>query len=82
MTEIEVKVGQIWADNDKRTAGRLIKVEKVGATYAEVVACDADGNPSPSVLRARHSRILLARFRPTSTGYRLHSDVPQGGDPR
>lgn len=78
MTAPEVRVGQIWADNDRRSAGRLVKVLKVDSRYAEVVACDMNGNWSPSALRARHTRILLTRFRPTSTGYRLVEDVPGG----
>ncbi|GAA3750285.1 DUF6354 family protein [Micromonospora maritima] len=70
-----VRVGQIWADNDKRSEGRLVKVTAVDSTHADVIAVDAHGEPSPSILRARRTRIRLNRFRPTSTGYRLVRDV-------
>lgn len=66
----EVEVGQVWADNDKRSAGRYVRVDEVGATHAHVTTCDDAGNPHPNILGARKTRIMLKRFRPTATGYR------------
>lgn len=71
----KVRTGQVWADNDPRSAGRLIKVTEVDATHAAVVNCDSRGEPNPSVLRARRGRIALTRFKATSTGYRIYQDV-------
>ena len=58
----DVKPGQIWADNDKRSHGRTIKVLEVDETHALV--------QSPTGL-GRKTKIRLSRFRPDSTGYRL-----------
>ena len=63
---IPVQPGQVWADNDWRSAGRQIQVLEVDATHATV--------QSPSGL-GRKTRIRLNRFRPTSTGYRLLKDA-------
>ncbi len=63
----EVKPGQVWADNDRRSQGRPnIVVIAVDKTHATVQAPGGSG---------RKSRIRLNRFRPTSTGYRLIEDV-------
>lgn len=61
----KVKVGQIWADNDKRHYGRQIRIVRVDVRYADVENVDS----------GRRSRVLLSRFWPTRTGYRLVSDV-------
>ena len=78
MSEPDVRVGQIWADNDPRCRGRrTVRVAEVGETAAVVEAVtDWDGNKSTA---PRRTSIRLNRFRPTSTGYRLIQDVP-GGD--
>lgn len=80
----DVRPGQVWADNDKRSAGRHVRIDLVDETHASVTTCDAQGNPSPSVLSARRTRIRLDRFRPTATGYRLVKDASEqvGGDSR
>jgi hypothetical protein len=70
---VEVKVGQIWKDNDRRwrTAGfgRLVLVmglsDEVDQAYAICRRCDTEGIP----LTRRETRIRLDRFRPNSTGY-------------
>ena len=59
-----VRPGQIWADNDKRSAGRRVTVTSVGQTHALV-----------ETSLGRQTLIRLDRFRPTSTGYRLVKDV-------
>lgn len=62
------KVGQVWADNDKRSAGRKVRIISIDATHATVI--DMRGK--------RDTRIRLDRFRPTSNGYRLVDDAPGG----
>lgn len=57
---IKVEVGQVWADNDKRSGVRRVRVVEVSAQYCFVL--DVGGT---------RRRILLTRMRPTSTGYRL-----------
>jgi len=69
----KVRPGQIWADNDKRSAGRRLRVVEIDGTHAVVVQVDARGVVD-SRMRVRRSRIRLDRFRPTSTGYRLVSE--------
>jgi len=58
----DVKPGQVWADNDKRSRGRQVKILEVYETHALV--------QSPSGM-GRVTKIRLDRFRPNSTGYRL-----------
>jgi hypothetical protein len=62
-----VTVGQIWADNDKRCAGRRLRIVSIdqdrGYAYARTLA----GNHE----RGSPVRIRLYRFIPNSRGYRL-----------
>jgi hypothetical protein len=58
-----VRPGQVWVDQDKRSDGRQITVLSVGDTHAVVK-------------NVAKTRVLLTRFRPNSTGYRLLKDVP------
>ncbi len=73
-----VRVGQVWADNDKRSRGRHLKVidisRRMGTDRAEVQQCDQRGR----IIGSRTTFIRLDRFRPTSTGYRLVRDVEDG----
>lgn len=76
MSTIEVKPGQVWADNDWRSAGRTLEVEEVWqAKYSKhryatcKVLTARDGANASSV--GKRVRIRLDRFKPTSTGYRL-----------
>ena len=83
-----VKPGQVWADNDPRSAGRTIRVESIdGAKAVCTVVSNATDTQEhldsyaqlrrrPILLdtRARTTRISLSRFTPTRTGYRLVSD--------
>lgn len=62
----EVKVGQVWVDNDSRSKGRRVRVLEVDATHATVQSPSGQG---------RKTRIRLDRFRPTSTGYRLQEEA-------
>lgn len=80
----EVRVGQVWADNDRRCAGRYVKVLAIEPArrradlYARdvpakalVAACDQNGLTHFLRGKEQLTRIRLDRFRPTSTGYRL-----------
>lgn len=87
----EVKVGQVWADNDKRSRGRHVLVVALlpampstdphvrdTPARAEVVPCA----PTGRIIRngrgqATNTKIRLSRFRPSSTGYRLVRDVDE-----
>ena len=87
----EVKVGQIWKDNDRREKHRLVRVESIDGRFA-VCVCTTGNQPN------RRYRIQLSRFRPISTGYVFWGDadgvelkidkryvfgiyIPEGGDP-
>ncbi|GHE33247.1 hypothetical protein GCM10017673_40220 [Streptosporangium violaceochromogenes] len=71
-----VRVGQVWADNDRRSTGRKVRVEEIHGTHAVVVQVDSRGVVD-SRMPVRRTRIRLDRFRPTSTGYRLITDAPE-----
>lgn len=64
----EVRVGQVWADNDPRSEGRKVRIIHVDGTHATV-------GPADPKARGRATRIRLDRFKPTSTGYRLIQDA-------
>lgn len=61
---------QVWADNDSRNEGRTLLVNAIenGKAVCTVLAPAFD-NP---IGRSGHKvRILLNRFKPTGTGYRM-----------
>lgn len=89
VTTPAVRVGQVWADNDKREAGRTVRIDAIN--------CDSDGEPhsvevtvltmsaekqaqfdantfSVTDTRGLKRTILARRLYPTSTGYRLLSE--------
>lgn len=71
---VGVERGQVWADNDPRSKGRTVRVLRVEETYAVVTVLTArDSAHDAERQRAvgAERRIRLARFTPTSTGYRL-----------
>ncbi|TQS30023.1 hypothetical protein [Microbispora sp. KK1-11] len=79
----EVRPGQIWADNDPRSAGRTLRVDAVenGKATCTVLTNTTKaqekldrGSAWFQDTRGRVTRISLSRFRPTSTGYRLVSE--------
>jgi hypothetical protein len=80
---IEVRIGQVWADNDKRSSGRKVRIVEVDRTHATVELVSERGRPWSGLrpgepARAepgRRTRIRLDRFKPTTTGYRLAQDV-------
>jgi hypothetical protein len=76
MSDIEVRAGQLWQDNDPRIAEmkrgkRLVRVTVVGDTHAQVETW-YDGDIG---VNSRTGRVRLDRFRPSSTGYKLIEDV-------
>jgi hypothetical protein len=73
--QTEIKVGQVWMDNDYRSNGRVLEV--VHVTYdGKLIHCrvltEIGGRPAK---KEREARIKRERFRPTSNGYRLLKDV-------
>jgi len=86
----EVRVGQIWADNDWRAEGRTLRVDKVDRDYAYCTVLtnptkaqarlDAGNRSDVRDMRGKPTRIRLDRFRPTSTGYRLVAEAMSGDD--
>jgi len=68
--EIEVEVGQVWTDNDRRRADnpRLIKVVRLPGDGTALVTASKDGGIT---FRGRWTSVRLDRFRPNSTGYRF-----------
>lgn len=74
----DVRPGQIWADNDPRSAGRHLKVIEVDTTHATMELVTPRGVGHHQAKPGRRTRSRLNRFRPTSTGYRLVTDVPAG----
>lgn len=79
-----VKPGQIWADNDPRSAGRTLRVDAIEGERAvcTVLTNDTDTQTAldggvnilgykPKDTRGKTTRISVARFQPTRTGYRL-----------
>ncbi|WP_435059419.1 hypothetical protein [Streptomyces sp. bgisy060] len=73
MTQPDVRVGQVWADNDKRSEGRTVRVDEINVRYAY---CTVLTPPTPGGRTGQRTRIALERMRPTSTGYRLLDGAP------
>lgn len=85
----QVRVGQVWADNDWRAKGRTVRVEFVGSETASCrVLTNRDnaqqeidgGSPWTKDMRQTMTRIRLDRFRPTGTGYVLVQDTTDQDD--
>jgi hypothetical protein len=70
MDKIEVKVGQIWEDWDIRSRDALHrrKIKVIAIVDGKAIVKSPSGYGGST-------KIKLERFRPTSTGYRLVSDV-------
>ncbi|MGQ4513637.1 hypothetical protein [Streptomyces sp. DW26H14] len=62
-------VGQVWQDNDPRSAGRRVRIVEIDVTHATVELTRPRGTGYDGAKPGRRSRIRLDRFRPTSTGY-------------
>jgi hypothetical protein len=81
----DIKPGQIWADNDERSAGRTLRVDRIDGeravctvlTNITVTQVELErGIKGVRDSRGHTTRISLKRFKPTATGYRLVSDPP------
>lgn len=82
---VNVEVGQVWKDNDRRNKDRWLVVKHIEfgimsrtATCAVYYVTEADrGQERPPTYwkEVRRVKIRLDRFRPTSTGYRLVSAI-------
>lgn len=91
METIKVKVGQVWADADKRSAGRHVLVvallpavpapdahSRALPARAEVALCTASGRVIRTLAgKETRTKIRLDRFKPTANGYRLIQDAPE-----
>lgn len=75
----DVRVGQIWADNDKRVDQRFLRVEQISVTGARALlrrVAAPGAMPLPWSM-SRTSWVKVSRMVPTSTGYRLVRDAPR-----
>lgn len=66
--QTEPAVGQVWADNDPRSRGRLVHIVALDETHATVEVVQSPAGVRPQL--GRRSRVRLDRFRPIRTGYR------------
>jgi hypothetical protein len=72
MTEsIEVRVGQIWADNDPRSSGRRFRIIEVGDGWARGEILSVQRNVSQHLVGRQTRQLNLNRFRAVRRGYRL-----------
>jgi hypothetical protein len=92
---VEVTVGQVWADNDERAAGRTVRVDRIdggyaicmvltNTNYAQRFLDEPSQNPwlRSTDRRGATTRIALKRFRPATNGYRLVTDAPNNSNER
>lgn len=79
MSDVTPRVGQVWQDCDPRIeldrgCVRLVRVVRIVDNKA---TCEAWYDEAGA--KSRTVRILLSRFRPSSSGYRfLRDDVEDG----
>jgi hypothetical protein len=62
MSDKEIKVGQIYADRDKRMEGRRVKVKAIEGLYAFCDECDCWGYEY-EFKRSRNRRFALKTLR-------------------
>jgi hypothetical protein len=74
----DVRVGDIWDDNDKRTPRRL----EVVSILRGIGPPSADRVRLRNVETGKETVVARARMRPTSTGYRLTERAPTAGQIR
>ncbi len=78
----DVRPGQVWADNDPRAKGRLVRITSVHAadeTHSEPYVRVTVERVSRNVAKkeaGEQRTIKRRRFRPTRNGYRLVEDAP------
>ena len=69
-TDTTVKPGQVWADNDKRAAGRTVRVERIedGSAVCTILT-NRDATPSPSgIFHPSALDVFLSRLLPLTEG--------------
>lgn len=73
----EVRPGQVWADNDPRSAGRTVRIESIDISGDEPVAICTVLSLARNVCTGMGSikKIKVRRFRPVSSGYVLVTDA-------
>jgi hypothetical protein len=87
----DVRPGQVWADNDPRSAGRTLRIVEVqgigdsARARAEILTNTSHAqrlvdakSPYARDMRGKSTRIAVLRFKPNRTGYRLIADSPNG----
>lgn len=77
--DIEVKVGQVWRDLDKRmySGNRHCKVMSVADGKALMKLCNSNG----FVISERHVKVSVRRMHKGSTGWALVTDVTNSERP-
>ena len=66
MKVVTPAVGQVWADNDKRTGhGRMLKIVELRHGGNDTICI------MENVVSKLRTRVNARRLRPTSNGYRL-----------
>lgn len=77
MTEkIEVEVGQIWQDCDKRQTGRYAKVLSIQGGLAKCLRVKwGESGWVPATERATY--VSVSRMRPTASGYKLVGPIEE-----
>jgi hypothetical protein len=81
MTDVvKVAVGQIWEDNDPRSAGRTIRITEVDQAKerARGEVLSVARNVGEHQVGHRTRWIKFSRFRPVQRGYRLRANPETG----
>ena len=73
---LNVNVGEVWAENDRRSVGRTFRVDSLDQDYVFVTVLTVAVNASDIGIGAS-KRILRRRFRPVASGYRLMGAVEE-----
>jgi hypothetical protein len=71
----DIKLGQVWKDNDPRVGDRWLKLVEFDERYAvfQVYRVEPIGNNFSKPPQKR-TRIQISRLKPTKTGYLLIYD--------
>lgn len=73
---IEVRIGQVWRDLDKRMNNRHCIVEDVNEGKALMSRCRPDGSWRSS----NHTKVSVSRMHKSSTGWALVQESGAGND--
>lgn len=75
---VQVAVGQVWEDDDPRSAGRRIEITEVDGDRARGKVLSVARNVSEEQIGRSTRWVAVRRFRPGNRGYRLIKDVATG----